>query len=282
MEETKIRNNLKEFFLNLLLLVTLYVSAGYFFSLAFDCIDYLFPERAQEAYLNSYSVRWSIASLVVAFPAFLATSFFLEKIYAKEPEKRNMKFRKWFMYLTMFLASLMTVDDLVFLIYGFLSGEMTVKFLLKALTVLAVGGIVFLYSLKEKDSSPKVIKSLGLASTALILAALSTGLYLSGSPYYERSVRMDQQRVNDLMYIKTSIENYWASSKKLPQKLEDSATYLNPPRDPEDNSPYEYNILSENKFALCANFKTKSEFRDYPSWDHPKGKHCFERTVKKD
>src|SRR5438132_4874360 len=43
---------------------------------------------------------------------------------------------KWLIYLTLFVAALIIIGDLVSLIYNFLGGDVTIKFVLKALSVL--------------------------------------------------------------------------------------------------------------------------------------------------
>ena len=142
----------KDVFLHLLAIITLYVSAGGFIALLFQYINILFPDQ-----LNSYdsyrissaysTIRWAIASLIILFPAYIGVSWFLQKEYVNNPLKRELRVRRWLIYFTLFAAGLIIMGDLVSLIYWFLSGELTARFILKIATVLIVAGVVFGYYL---------------------------------------------------------------------------------------------------------------------------------------
>lgn len=137
----------KDVFLHLLAIITLYVSAGSFVTLLFQFVNILFPDA-----LNSYeytgaisTMRRSISALVIIFPVYVLTSWYLGRSYQKNPLKRNLRIRKWLIYFTLFAASLIIIGDLVTLIYNLLNGDLTVRFLLKILAVLLVSGSVFGY-----------------------------------------------------------------------------------------------------------------------------------------
>lgn len=149
MQENKPKTSPKDFFLHLLAIIALYFSAGSFITLIFQYINVIFPDILVSGtyYLRSAynAIRWAIASLVVSFPIFVFTSWFLEKAYGRTPEKRNLRIRRWLVYFTLFAAAVIIAGDVVALIYNFLGGELTVRFFLKALTVLAVSAAVFGY-----------------------------------------------------------------------------------------------------------------------------------------
>ncbi|MDO8676846.1 MAG: DUF5671 domain-containing protein [Candidatus Azambacteria bacterium] len=139
----------KDVFLHLLAILTLYGSATAFLVLIFQYVNIYFPDpiSSDYYYLNSArgAIRWSISSLSVIFPVYILTSWFLNKSYLMEPEKRNLRIRKWLVYFTIFTASLIIIGDLVTLIYNLLGGELTMRFILKVLAVFFVSGAVFFY-----------------------------------------------------------------------------------------------------------------------------------------
>lgn len=140
----------KDVFLHLLAIITLYASAGSFVALIFQYINVLIPDPLDRSgyygLLSSYSIiRWSISALVIIFPVYVATSWFLNKSYASSPTKRNLRIRKWLVYFTLFAAALIIIGDLVTLIFNLLGGELTARFLLKIVTVFFVAGSVFYY-----------------------------------------------------------------------------------------------------------------------------------------
>ncbi len=140
----------KDVFLHLLAITALYVGAGGFIALIFDYINLTFPDVLtmgvyyDPSYIYS-SIRWEIALLVVVFPVYVFVSWFLNKDYATDPAKRNLKIRKWLIYFTLFLAAIILIGDLVTLIFNFLGGDLTARFIFKILTVFLVTGGIFWY-----------------------------------------------------------------------------------------------------------------------------------------
>lgn len=149
-QEPKARSGPKDVFLHLATMLALYFSAGSFITLIFQYINIYFPdvlEGSGSYYLQSAhtSIRWSIAVLIVVFPVYLLISRYMNRIYERQPEKRNMRTRKWLIYLTLFAAAVIIVGDIVTLVYKLLGGELTIRFVLKVLTLLFVSGSVFYY-----------------------------------------------------------------------------------------------------------------------------------------
>lgn len=138
----------KDVFLNILSILTLYISAGSFLALLFQYINVFFPDPLQSFYetRSAYSaIRWAIAALIVFYPVHLWLMWSLHKSYLLTPLKRNLRIRKWLVYFTLFATGLILMGDIVALIYNLLGGELTVRFTLKVLTVLLVAGTVFGY-----------------------------------------------------------------------------------------------------------------------------------------
>ena len=94
-------------------------------------------------------MRWSIASLIVAFPVFLYTSWLIVRDLAADPNKRHSKVRRWLTYLTLFVAATVLIGDVITLVYNLLGGEITTRFLLKVLVVAFIAGTVFWYYLSD-------------------------------------------------------------------------------------------------------------------------------------
>ena len=139
-----------------------------------------------------------------------------------------------------------------------------------------------------------------------------------GSPAKQRSLRLDDRRVNDLQSIQYQVINYWQQKEKLPATLNDLVNPLTGyslPVEPEfeKGNVYEYAVKGPLKFELCATFsqpmpKGWREYNyggvspmmpyyekdisvsSYPypngganeSWTHEVGRTCFLRTIDKD
>ncbi|QDH71144.1 DUF5671 domain-containing protein [Marilutibacter alkalisoli] len=142
----------REAFLYLVLFTTLYVAAYHLGSLLFDLITRALPDPADSEYVIGRlerSMRWSVASLVIAFPVFLFVARYLGRELARSPVKRLSAVRRWLTYLTLFVASAVLVGDMITLVFNLLGGELTLRFVLKVLVVAVIAGTVFGYYLGD-------------------------------------------------------------------------------------------------------------------------------------
>lgn len=140
----------KDVFLHLLVIFAVYFSAGSFIALIFQYINVSIPDplESKEYYAieSAYRIiRFSISTLIVVFPAYLLLTRYLNKIYEREPEKRQLGTRRWLIWLTLSVAAIIMVGDLVGLVNKLLGGELTLRFILKVMTLLFVAGSVFYY-----------------------------------------------------------------------------------------------------------------------------------------
>ena len=88
-------------------------------------------------------MRWSTASVIIAFPVFLFVARHLSRELARNPVKRLSAVRRWLTYLTLFLAAVVLVGDMITLVYNVLGGELTVRFVLKVLVAALIAGSIF-------------------------------------------------------------------------------------------------------------------------------------------
>ncbi|OGF69272.1 hypothetical protein A3H65_00330 [Candidatus Giovannonibacteria bacterium RIFCSPLOWO2_02_FULL_45_14] len=298
----------RDIFLQFLSVISLYVAAGSFIALIFQYINYWIPDPLQAGYgyITSVfdSIRWSISILIVIFPVYAWTLWFMDKGYKEVPERMAMKSRKWLVYLTIFVAALLMIGDFVALVYQLLRGEFTSSFLLKVLTIILVAGAVFIYYLKEikrqaGEDKNSLVKAVSYSTIAIVAISIVGGFFIVGSPKEERAYRFDEERISDLQMIQSEIVYFWQSKQKLPQdlsELNDSVRGFRVPMDPENPSDYIYRKTGNLSFDLCANFARASrsgldrttfekpmpvgqpyDISGY--WDHEAGQVCFQRTI---
>jgi hypothetical protein len=133
--------------------------------------------------------------------------------------------------------------------------------------------------------------------TLLAVFAFGYGLSLIPSPLEARNRQYDDQRVSDVQALQYSIEDYARENYKLPDTLDQtSRAYTSSTlskTDPETKAPYEYAKVNQFQYQLCATFGTnttnltkKDRYSDpynynydNPEYTHPKGRHCFTKTV---
>ena len=292
----------KDVFIYLLVFVMLYIGVVDLISLLWDIIGVQFPDAASYTYQNPYdSMRNSIAALIVVWPVFLVLSRYIVKDLVRYPEKIDLWVRKWLTYLTVFVASLTIIIDLIILINFFLGGELTLRFVLKVIAVLVVAAAALGYEFWELKRKPNEGKNkmriMAALSVVVILASIIAGFYFVGTPSSARQQRLDSERVIDLQNIKSEIVNYWNQKDELPKDLitlTDPLTGFEIPLDPDTNEPYEYIVKEELTFELCATFnqptsdweKRKEDYQHNEfgrslmgNWNHEAGYTCFERTI---
>lgn len=289
----------RDIFLHLLSIISLYVAVGSFISLVFSYINVGIPDPLDHASGIYDSIRWSIAILIIVFPVYGWSVWFLNRGYKASPEKREMKSRRWLIYLTLFLAALIIIGDLVTLVYYLLRGEFTSRFLLKVLTVFLVSGAVFVYYLWEVrraigSAKPWYIQGVTYLSIVAVAAVIVSGFFIVGSPAEERAYRLDYQRTFDLGMIQNQIVSFWQAKQKLPNnlpELEDDITGFRAPKDSETGLDYKYRKTGNLSFELCANFARPSRRETTSSrplssephfdgnWEHQAGEKCFTRTI---
>lgn len=144
----------KDIFLHLLVMLALYFSVGSFIALIFQYINVLIPDPLEQggyyAVESAYRIiRFSISTLIVVFPAYLLLVRYLNRVYERDPEKRNLAMRRWLVWLTLSIAAIIMVGDLVGLVNKLLGGELTWRFVLKVITLFFVAGSVFYYYLTD-------------------------------------------------------------------------------------------------------------------------------------
>lgn len=140
----------REAFLYLVLFTTLYLSAFHFGSLLFDLVNRAFPDPAVRYELQpGAGMRWSIATIIIAFPVFLWLSARIGRELANHPVKRQSAVRRWLTYLTLFVAAVALLIDLITLVDGVLGGELTVRFVLKVAIVALIAAVLFGHYLRD-------------------------------------------------------------------------------------------------------------------------------------
>src|SRR3989338_8993654 len=197
------KNLPRDTFLYLLAIITLVVVAVGFGMAVFNYIDFYFPDLATDYYKSASSyespIRQAMAMLIVVFPVFLWVSRFLRKDVALHPEKKELRIRKWLLYLTLFAAALVIIGDFVTVVNNFLRGELTTRFVLKALTIFFISGSVFYYYLAQlREKSVKWLDMFSWIISAVVVVAVLWGFAVIGSPFAQREKRFDERRVNDL------------------------------------------------------------------------------------
>lgn len=295
----------KHFVLQLGSLASLYLSLGFLLSLLFSIVNITFPDAIDNYWSieSSHStVRLSIAMLVVFFPTYLFLTRTVNNIRRTESGSMYLSLTKWVVFLSLLVGGGVLLGDLVAVIMAFLEGEITERFILKALAVLVVVGAAFHYYLLDtkgywtKNEQKSVMYGIGAA--LVVLASIVYSFTHIETPSTVREQKLDAEQVTDLQQLQWRIQDYSMTNGVLPENLDaigDGAL----PQAPEDRPAYRYTVTEEG-FELCATFEqpsTSSENYMYQSsaminekmmvknpdnWQHGEGEVCFKRVVNKE
>ena len=293
-------NNAKHFALQLGSLITLYVSIGALIQLLFGVITIAFPDQANmywEYDSATSGIRWSIALLVVLFPTYVLLTRIINT-KRRETGAPYLGVTKWLIYLSLLVGGLVLLGDFVSIIYNFLNGELTIRFFLKALTVLVVVGSAFTYYLNDArgywQTRESRSKQFGLAASILVLVSVVLGYMHIEAPTQVREQSLDQKQINDLGVIQSYIMSQYATTNILPSSLTDLELADNLPTAPDGRPSYTYARINDTSFKLCADFAHPSDKNMYTStpymdtgmilknpddWMHSKGSWCFTRVL---
>lgn len=308
-DNLSVKSSAKDVFLYLLMVIMLAVGVGFFITLVWQYINIKLPDPIEFYRQGAFNLmRSAISALVIVWPVLILSSWMIKKDLYSINEKRNIWVRKWLLYLTLFVASLTVIINLISLTNSFLGGELTMRFFLKVATVLLVAVGVFAFYLwelrRDVEKKTNVHRIVCALSFVLVTGWVVAGLLVVGTPSGQRMVRFDEMRVNDLSSIQNEVLAHWIQKGTLPETLDkvaDSISGYIVPVDPETGEAYKYRPTGDLTFELCANFTTSLESSDTQrdiaiprnayysdfgggalSWDHDLGEQCFERKIDPD
>lgn len=296
-------NTAKNFALQLGSLITLYVSIGSLIALLFGVITVQYPDQAQMPWEHdsaTASIRFAIAILIIFFPSYIALTRFVNVIRRSE-HGIYLTLTKWLVYLSLLIGGGVLLGDLVAILNSFLEGELTVRFVLKAMSVFLVIGTAFAYYLLDvrgywQEQERYSIYYAGIVSLA-VLVSLIGGFVNIETPNEVREMNLDAKQVSDLQEIQSHIESYVVLNAKLPDDISTAYNTLSEPVAPEGRNAYVYQVIDAQSFKLCAEFASESStvgdsyypekmmysepfsIRNPYDWNHGSGEWCFTRIL---
>ena len=295
----------KHFVLQLGSLVSLYLSLGFLLTLLFGIINIMFPDATNDYWMIDSAhgnVRLGIAMVIVFFPTYLILTRLVNNLRRQEAGGAYLSLTRWLVYLSLLVGGGVLLGDLVAVIMYFLEGEITQRFILKALAVLIVVGAAFYYYILDargfwlKNEQKSVLYAFG--AIVAVFVSLGLGFINIETPTEVREQKLDATQISDLQQIQWRVQDYAMTNQKLPESLDQLAEPATPTA-PEDRPAYRYNVTNEG-FELCATFSqestaaemmyqgaampidTKMMIQNPDNWQHGTGETCFKRVVSKE
>jgi hypothetical protein len=224
---------------------------------------------------NSYNsvdaqLKFAISALFIAAPIYYFLSRLINRGLNKKELELDSSLRRWLTYFIILVSSLIILGVFIGVINNFLSGELTVRFILKAVTMLVIAAAVFsfyFYDIKRKEVKARdlVMCLFTWISAALVLAAFVTAWFFVESPSVARAKRLDQIVVNNIYELENAVNTYYNEYNRLPVNLDEIKNspdiYLDAKSlvDPESREAIEYKVSGEKDFSFCAVFRAPSD-----------------------
>ncbi len=151
-------------FEHILMFISLYVMATSIALTLYFFADKWFPGVTAESYYRSSSwndlklnlLRGYLAALIVSFPLFAYFFLHITKRTMLNPAMRSIKSRKTLIYITLIVAFIIMLVNIVSTVYNLLSGNITLNFVLHLLITLSVTGVIFVYYLYQVREDRKI------------------------------------------------------------------------------------------------------------------------------
>ncbi|MDP3042849.1 MAG: DUF5671 domain-containing protein [bacterium] len=255
-----------------------------------------------EQFSVSYSpdqLKFAISALIISAPIYyLVMRQIFKSLFSGELAKDS-GVRKWLTYFILFVASVVMLGWLIAVINNFLDGELTIKFILKAMTAIVIAAAVFtfyFYDIKREETAgkkDKVIRIYFYGSLAAVAAVFIASLFFVESPSQTRNRKYDNAILDKFNQIDNAINTYYQDYEKLPAGLEELKTEFTYITDKDLENPatkekFEYKIINENTYELCSAFITSNKDEDViygnydykDRWSHKAGYQCLGQKVR--
>jgi len=283
----RVSSSPRDAFLHLLGMAMLYTAAFATGTILFQFVDRWLPAAGDDAlgFFRS-SLRAAAAAMLVSLPILGLVHRTIARDASRDPALRLTPIYRTLAYLTLLITSLVMAGDLIAAIVCFLSGDLTVRFILKALIILLLAGGIYLWF--SSDVGREETRSATEAATippsplwrqwlhwfgaTVAIVSMVAALYVAGSPFRQRMLRLDVRRVDDLRAIQRNVETYFEREGVIPATLDalaDSpATFLQHTTDPVSGKPYRYQRVDGDTYTLTAEFDLPSPpDEDQPNWN---------------
>lgn len=156
------QNSMWDAFEHILMFITMYALGTSVALILYFIVDKLVPGITEDAY-NTYSrqsqlttLRSSIAAAIVSYPLFAFLFWRVTKRTLENPHIRNLKSRKFLIYLTLVITFIIVIVNVIRIVYNFLSGNITANFVLNFLVTVSISGIIFVYYLNQIKEDRKI------------------------------------------------------------------------------------------------------------------------------
>ena len=264
------KNNAKYAFYYLLSLISLIFLALSVGLIAFGIINQTIVDALSLYSYQNYDsqFKFAISAIIISAPIFYFMSYLIRQGLKKQELKIDSGIRRWLTYFILFVSAVIILGVFIGVINSFLAGELTARFILKALAMLVIAALVFsfyFYDIKTTEiiKKDKIVKLFAGLSLLLVVTAFIAVWFFIESPKVARDRRLDQILMQNIYQLESAVNSYYEQQEMLPASLSDLDNidiYYDKKAlsDPETGRAIDYNLLSVDSFELCATFRVAS------------------------
>lgn len=292
-------NGAKFTFFYLLSLICLIFTSASVLIIAFELIDKFIqaPVGPVSGEFSGEAVKFAISSIFAAAPVFYVVNVMIQKGLYKGELESGSGIRRWLTYLILFISSVFIIGWMIGIMNSFLNGEITLKFIFKALASLILASAIFgfyFYDIRRTETvgkKDKTIKIFFYASMAAVVILFFAAFFIIESPASVNKRRIDEEIIRSFQGIDQCIHKYYKDNGELPPDLptvREGCPFIviHELKDPETGDMFGYNIKGEKKFELCADFRTSNKDKDHTRrygisqmYEHDSGYQCLEGKI---
>jgi hypothetical protein len=286
------------YLLSLVALVFMSLSTG---MIIFQIINKAIVDAAGAApgLFDSGALKFAISAIIIAVPIYYVLAWQIDKSLFLGQLDKNAPVRKWLIYFILLVSAVVMIGWLIAILNNFLSGEFTLKFILKALTAIIIAALIFifyLYDIRRENvinAKDKIIKIFFYGSLAIVIAVLAASFFFVESPAQTRAKNRDNVILDQFERIDSAINTYYLDNKKLPDKLLDltgnkPGYYISEDdlKNQITKEGFGYKLISKDIYELCADFQTSNKLKDELNsyyrdrWSHDKGRQCISQRIR--
>ena len=246
---------------------------------------------------SSSQLKFAISAIIVSTPIFYITIRQIQKSLFSGELKSDSGIRKWLTYFVLLVSSMIMTGWSIGIINSFLEGELTLKFILKAITAIGIATAIFtfyFYDIRRDNVSgkrDKIVRTYGYTSLFMIIVIFVLGIFFVESPKEARDRRIDGKILQNFNKIDNTVFTFYGDHKKLPENLNeliaDSSVLSGKDiKNIVTNNVFDYNIKKYDTYELCTVFLTSNKdeeggFNGHRShWQHESGYQCLKQKVR--
>lgn len=250
---------------------------------------------------DSGAMKFAIAAVIITTPIYYLMMWQINKNLISGELNKDAGVRKWLTYLILFITSVVMIGWLIATILSFLDGELTTKFILKAITAIVISASIFsyyFYDIKRENvlAKDKVTNLFFYVSLGVVLASLVASFFFVESPKETRARKQDNAVLEQFSVIDNALNAYYYDNGRLPASLEElvKSKGVYPLsedniQDPATKEKFKYSVKEKNLYELCATFQTSNKDKTdmaayyyFDRWPHDAGVQCLSQKVRSD